>query len=145
MEKMKKDFIKWVKTHKIQLAIAGISSVTVICIITGVMKKDAIIELWTSLQNSISKTPAKLSQANSHIPKTLEAHTTVMEPIVEPQEVIKPYTLPTSPFNVKLHKRNLPEGWHASPEKVAEAKLLGIDLQPNQTFVISYTKGEIAA
>ena len=47
---------------------------------------------------------------------------------------------PEVPFDVCAHVRNLPEGWHASPEKLAEAAALNIILLPNQTLVDSYVK-----
>lgn len=50
------------------------------------------------------------------------------------------YTLPTEPFNVHMHIRNLPDGWHHSPEKALEAAELKIDLLPNQTLVDQYPK-----
>lgn len=48
---------------------------------------------------------------------------------------------PDVPFDVIAHIRTLPEGWHASPEKIAEAAELQIVLLPNQTLVDAYTKG----
>ena len=48
---------------------------------------------------------------------------------------------PGAPFDVIAHIRTLPEGWHASPEKIAEAAELQIVLLPNQTLVDAYTKG----
>ncbi len=48
---------------------------------------------------------------------------------------------PEAPFDVIAHIRNLPEGWHASPEKIAEAAELQIILLPNQTLVDAYIKG----
>lgn len=47
---------------------------------------------------------------------------------------------PEAPFNVIAHIRNLPEGWRASPEKIAEAEALQIVLLPNQTIVDAYIK-----
>ncbi len=38
------------------------------------------------------------------------------------------------------HKRWLPEGWEASPEKVREAADLGITLEPGQTWVQSHLR-----
>jgi hypothetical protein len=42
---------------------------------------------------------------------------------------------------VVAHKRWLPDGWDASPEKVREAAALGIALEPGQTWVSSHTRG----
>ena len=52
---------------------------------------------------------------------------------------------PKAPFDVIAHIRNLPEGRHASPEKIAEAAALQIVLLPTQTYVSAYTKGIRAA
>lgn len=140
MEDQKTGFIEWVKAHKKQLTIAGISTLAIIGIALGIKNKDAIIELWESLQKSISKSPSE-----TPAPKTMEIQSTMSEIVAETKEVTRVYTPSTIPFNVKDHLRNLPEGWHASPEKITEAELLGIELLPNQTLVNSYTKGVIAA
>lgn len=61
-------------------------------------------------------------------------------PIVElAKDVVR--KSPEAPFDVIAHIRTLPEGWHASPEKIAEAAELQIVLLPNQTLVDAYTKG----
>ena len=52
---------------------------------------------------------------------------------------------PEAPFDVIAHIRTLPEGWHASPEKIAEAAELQLVLLPNQTLVDAYIKGIKAA
>ena len=63
-----------------------------------------------------------------------------MAPVVElAKEVVR--KSPEAPFDVIAHIRTLPEGWHASPEKIAEAAELQIVLLPNQTLVDAYTKG----
>lgn len=38
--------------------------------------------------------------------------------------------------------RTLPSGWHASPDAVAEAEALGIELAENETFVKAHTRGK---
>ncbi|MDE6724393.1 MAG: hypothetical protein K2J79_02210 [Ruminiclostridium sp.] len=43
--------------------------------------------------------------------------------------------------NVKQHIRNLPNGRKASPEKIALAEELGIDLGESQTWIEEYQKG----
>lgn len=42
---------------------------------------------------------------------------------------------------VTWHTRELPEGWHASPEAIARAKAAGIILAPNETFVKDHHRG----
>ena len=145
MEDQKTGFIEWVKAHKKQLTITGISTLAIIGIVLGIKNKDAIIELWDSLQKLISKSPSETPTFSTPAPKTMEIQSTMSEIVAETKEVTRAYTPSTIPFNVKDHLRNLPEGWHASPEKIAEAELLGIELLPNQTLVNSYTKGVIAA
>ena len=55
-------FISWVKAHKTELIIAGVSATAIIGIILGLKNKDAIKELWDALENSLSKTPDKISE-----------------------------------------------------------------------------------
>ena len=49
------------------------------------------------------------------------------------------------PFPVSLHKRNLGENRFPSPEKVASAHTLGIELGEHQTWVEEYLKNQNAA
>ena len=63
-------------------------------------------------------------------------------PVVEATEVTRSIQYP---FDVSEHIRNLPPGWKASAEKMAEAEMLGITLLPGQTIVDGYTKGGLAA
>lgn len=41
-------------------------------------------------------------------------------------------------MHANKHKRKLPDGWKASPEKIATAKENGFDLQPGETWVDDY-------
>ena len=50
----------------------------------------------------------------------------------------------SKPVFVSEHIRNLPDGWHPSPEKIAEAEEKNIPLTDGQTWVDSYTKGGAA-
>ncbi len=43
--------------------------------------------------------------------------------------------------DVVWHIRRLPDGWHASPEAVAQAKGLGLELESNETFVRAHHRG----
>lgn len=145
MKDQKKVFIEWIEVHKKQLTIAGISTLGAIVIFLGIKNKDAIIEFWKSLQMSISNAPVELPKVGSSVSKAPETRTTMMKILTETKDIAGSYTPSTSSFNVKEHLRNLPAGWHASPKKIAEAELHGIDLLPNQTFVNTYMKGGIAA
>lgn len=49
------------------------------------------------------------------------------------------------PVAVNKHIRNLPDGWKASPKKIASATENGYILESGQTWVDNYTRGAIAA
>lgn len=51
----KRGFVSWVKEHKMQLLLAGVSITTLIATIFGLKNKDAINELWDSLKTKIEK------------------------------------------------------------------------------------------
>ena len=51
----KKGFITWIKAHKKQLILAGISITTVIAIVVGIKNKSEIIKLWNALQEKIKR------------------------------------------------------------------------------------------
>lgn len=50
-----KGLIKWIKEHKVQLVFAGVSVTAVIVTILGLKNKDALTEIWKSLQKEIKK------------------------------------------------------------------------------------------
>lgn len=134
MEENKERIITWVKAHEKQLIIAGISVVAIIGIIAGLKNKEGIKSLLETLENSLSKTKKKT-------PELITKEQT-MPPLAEKIPSVRTYTSPIKPFDVNDHIRNLPDGWHHSAEKVAEAAALGIDLLPGQTLVNRYTKGD---
>lgn len=51
----KKGFIAWIKAHKKQLILAGISITTVIAIVVGIKNKSEIIKLWNALREKIKR------------------------------------------------------------------------------------------
>lgn len=55
MEGEKKVLIKWIKDHKKQLIIVGISIPTLIALVLGLKNKDIIMKLWDNLQDEIKK------------------------------------------------------------------------------------------
>ena len=55
VEKDKKGFIKWLKDHKHQLALAGVSVTALISMVLGLKNKDSITQIWISLKNEIKK------------------------------------------------------------------------------------------
>ena len=118
MEENQKGFIAWVKAHKKQLLIAGISVTAIIGIILGLKNKEAIKELWETLENSLSKTPDKMSEPITVVQAA--------QPALEEVTSVRFYTSPQEPFDVSQHIRNLSGGRHHSAEKAAEAAALGI-------------------
>lgn len=131
MEKVSKEFVTWIKAHKKQLLIVGISMTAVI--ILELKNKKAIKELFKTLENAPNKTSKKLSE-------TITIAQTAV-PAIEEATQTRLYTSPKEPFDVSQHVRNLSAGRHHSIEKAAEAAALGIVLLPTQTLVDSYTKG----
>lgn len=128
----KHKFVNWVKDHKKQLLIAGISVTAVIGIIIGLKNKEAIKELWKNLENSLSKTTEKLPESITIV----KTDPQVIEEVIP----VRLYTSPQETFDVSQHIRNLSGGRHHSIEKAAEVAALGIDLLPHQTLVDTYTK-----
>ena len=51
----KKSFLMWVKVHKTQLILTGISISTIIAVVLGLKNKDAIKALWNQLNEEIKK------------------------------------------------------------------------------------------
>ena len=132
MEEKKKGLIAWVKEHKKQLLLAGISVTAIIGVILGLKNKEAITELWESLEKSLTKVPEKMPEP------LIVAQVTPLA--LEEVIPVRAYTSPREAFDVSQHIRNLSGGRHHSAEKAAEAIALGISLLPNQTIVDTYTK-----
>lgn len=51
----KNKVIAWVKEHKLQLLLAGVSITTVILTVMGIKNKEALTDLWKSLKKQIEK------------------------------------------------------------------------------------------
>lgn len=126
----------WVKSHKKQLLIAGISITAIAAILLGIKKREALTSLWKELNAKIDKTPALDIE---------EPIVTISDSVTESVNSTRGYTLPNTPVNVEWHLRNLSGGRQHSAAKAAEAAQLGIELLPNQTIVDSYTKYSDAA
>ncbi len=144
MDEEKKGFVAWVKVHKKELIIAGVSAGVIIAVILGIKNKDALMELWETMKSSIKKPVAPVREIPVATP------TVPVVPVAEVKELPVVELVDSSkiiqyPFDVSDHIRNLHPGWKASAEKLAEAEKLGIVLQPGQTLVDGYTKGGIAA
>jgi hypothetical protein len=147
MEEEKKGFIKWVKSHKKELIIVGVSSAMLIGIIIGIKNKDSIVALWESLRKSIDKTPVKsISNPYEAVENIIHESISVVETVSEAQIIQFPVGRNIqSTFDVSDHIRNLPNGYHASAEKIATAAEHGYKLRPGQTWVDGYTKGVMIA
>lgn len=135
----RKGLINWIKAHKKELIIAGISVGTLIMIVLGIENQKSIAIVWDSLSKVLKQPATKVL-----VPVTKAPVEIPLEPI---QEVIAAVASNSGslPFEVSRHVRNLPDGWHASPGKIAEALNNGIILMDGQTWVDSYMKGGVAA
>ena len=51
----RKGFIAWVKEHKTQLILTGISVTTILATALGLKNKDAIADFWNTLKKQIEK------------------------------------------------------------------------------------------
>ncbi|KGK86725.1 hypothetical protein DP73_15855 [Desulfosporosinus sp. HMP52] len=147
MEERKKGLLAWVKAHKKELVIVGISLTALIGIILCIKNRDSIDALWKSLSGAIEKFPTeapKISQTT--IEKIAQSSVTVTD-VINSKElpVINTAMTYQNPFEVSDHIRNLHEGWRASAKKITEAEAMGIILQPGQTLVDAYMKGGVAA
>lgn len=137
MEDKKKTFVIWVKKHKTELIVAGISIVAIIAVILGAKNNKTLEEVWALLKKLVEKEPKGIPsiavpQAPEavHISGVAEISTTHTEQIQH---------------DVREHIRNLHEGWKASTEKTATAAERGYNLKPGQTWVEAHTKGRTAA
>lgn len=136
MEKEKR-FVEWVKEHKRELIIAGVSIAAIIAVIIGIKNHKALEEAWASFRKLVEKTPECIP-----VEKTVAVTETVpVKDIVE----INIVTADRIPHDVAEHLRNLPEGWKASAEKIATAAEHGYDLLLGQTWVEGYRTGGLAA
>lgn len=137
----RRDLIQWIKEHKKQLIFAGIGVGTLILIVLGLKNQEEIKSVWKSLEE-VAKRPA--AKAVKETAKVMVEATPERVPDI-PSAVVTVTAQETIPFEVSRHIRNLPDGWHASPEKVAEALKNNIILGEGQTWVDSYMKGCTAA
>ena len=90
----KKGFLAWVKSHKTELILAGVSITTIIGVILGLKNKDALAELWATLSKSITKSPMETSVVASAATAT---------PVLETVVSTRAYIPPTEAFDVSRH------------------------------------------
>ena len=128
-----KTLIQWIREHKKEIAIAGISITAMVGLVLGIKNKEVMEALWNALKNTDSKIPIK-----TETPRITEKVSNIESVVIPMHREYK------APFDVSSHIRNLHEGWKASPEKLERAAAYGIDLLQGQTLVESYTKGEVA-
>ena len=132
MEEEKKTCITWIKEHKKELIIAGVSVTAIILAIIGLKNQKELETAWKSLKNLIEKVPDNVQTPD--FPVVSDAVSIVEKPVI-----------PHTPHDVPLHLRRLPQGQKPSAEKLAQAVELGIELLPGQTLVNSYRTGGAAA
>lgn len=147
MEEQKKGYMEWVKAHKKELIIAGISATALTGIILCIKNRDSIEAVWKSLNRAIEKTPAEVTKASQTTVEKIAQSSGTVTDVLNPTEipVINKRSTFQNPFEVCDHMRNLPNGWHASAEKIATAAEHGYNIQKGQTWVNTYTKGVSAA
>ena len=136
MEEKKMEFMEWIKANKKKLLFAGVSVTAIMGVMIGIKNREAIMELWEVLQETIDDNSIKV---NADIQ---EEKLTSM--VFETLETTRKYTPSKEPYDVRQHIRILSEGRHHSPEKALEAAAIGIVLSPNETLVNQYSKGNVA-
>lgn len=137
MEEKKKTFVIWIKKHKSQLIIAGISVTAVIALILGSKNYEALEDMWILLKKLVEKAPEKaIFVAEPQVPKT---------PPNPDVSIINAIQKEQFQHSVSEHIRNLHDGWNASQNKIAMAMERGYILKPGQTWVVAYTKGKKVA
>lgn len=133
--KEQRKLIRWIKEHKKMLIIAGISIASLIAIVLGIKNSESIKALWSSLRKVTEKAAAPATR----VPPLRPVH-----PVVENTAAVAIQNSETIPFDVAKHIRNLPDGWHASADKIATALENGFELAEGQTWVVDYMKGVAA-
>ena len=147
MEGQKNRLLEWVKAHKKELIIGGVSASFLISIILVIRNKGSIVVIRDSLNNNIEKIPIKVPEALQAVPDKIIHTKAMVTDIIQPTEtiIISSTNAIQDTFEVSDHIRNLHEGWYASAEKIAIAAEHGYDLKPGQTWVDMYTKRTVAA
>lgn len=132
--KERRKLIRWIKEHKKELILAGISIGTLGLIVLGIKNRATIKAVWNSLKKVVKQPTVKITNV------TVFTVDNSREPIQ-----VMTSSLDSIPIEVRRHIRILPKGWHASPEKIAEAKRNNIKLLEGQTWVRHYCKRGSAA
>lgn len=124
----------WWKRNKKKVII--ISGIVILAGVSYIVfkNKDALISLVKN-GKTVANNVKALSE-NAVIEATPEIVDIISNEVISPKMPINN----GEPFIVREFIRNLPNGHHPSPEKIAQALENGIVLEENQTFVTSYMK-----
>lgn len=137
MKKEKKKIVGWIKEHKTELVIAGISISALLMLILSIKNKETLKEFYNSLKKVTGEKSVGMDSEVFNISlETCPVQEVPMNNFVLIERI---------PHDVESHLRNLPEGWRASAEKIATAAEHGYELLPGQTWVEAYRTGCIAA
>lgn len=137
MRKEEKTFVDWVKEHKKQLIIAGVSCAVIITVVIGIEDHKVFEGTRASFRRLIRKKPEVIPVDNM-------VSVVEVTPIKDIVEINIEKTGKRS-HAVAEHLRNLPEGRKASAEKIATAAEHGYDLLSGQTWVEAYRTGVLVA
>lgn len=149
----------WLKTHKKGIILTGLSVVALVGVVLIARKPTTAKSVLEIIKKPFFKPegsiPAKKqlqklvkkSHPNSInkrvIPKTSETLISIKSPTITEIESGKEFAKEMgrrAAHTVSEHTRNLPDGWHASAKKIAEAAELGIPLKEGQTIVDAYER-----
>ena len=117
LKKNRKRLFKWIREHKKEIAIAGISITALVGFVLGIKNKETMKVFWNTLKNNDPKIPIKTEN-----PRITEQVSSIESVVIPMHREYK------EPFDVSYHIRKLHEGWKASPEKLAKAADYGIEL-----------------
>ena len=138
MEEKKKTIIDWIKAHKKQLILAGVSITVILGVIIGINNQKELEKAFKSLKDLVEKTPIPVVNDKKVVSVVNSVNTseTLMEKAKDTSAPIR-----RAPHGVSGHPRNLPDGWKASAKKLKNAVENGIILTDGQTWVDSYRTG----
>jgi len=130
MEEKKGNGFAWIREHKKELIITGISVGATIALYFGLKNSTLMERKFEVLKNVVSDETEKL-------------HFVDMDNINVVEEVKKAIT--RAPHEVRMHPRKLPGEQKPSSEVLAYAKEIDFPLAQGQTLVKAYHTGEKAA
>ncbi len=137
MKKEKKKIVNWIREHKNELIITGVSVSALILLILGIKNKKTLEEFWNSLKRVTGEKSISIdNEVFNSASETFPVQEVPMNNIMLIERI---------PHDVDSHLRNLPKGWRASAEKIATAAEHGYELLPGQTWVEAYRTGGVAA